>query len=508
MKQLKVIKSTFDSQKTSIIKASFNESVTLESNSRIWLDKLSMTILSGNTTGIVLPEQVIQLSTNSTSDAENIPFRTIIIPAGTYATVQDLVDTMNQQINAIFNSNPIQFSNGLITDIGLSVLVTEEPSSKNITIAYEGVNVETSPNFVLTNCSLTGGYFVPPNANAYTAIQPMPLIRGGLQVLFKILPPANLGANFVEFGLYDGNLSTSNPVYTIKLQGGSWYYGNSGTYTLFPDQTIFNVATATDPDTYYCFYTDPNDAGHLRFGAFDTDNHLDYDISPVDAFIGFNFLDSHFFQVQGITNGAALPVLIGNPYLTLPQTLSVDNKGYYVNHAAYIPKEYVSVAPLTLGNYPDIPQPASERTMNFVFTSAAFLANGLGFNSLGFSYSGFTNTITGSSIVGFVNYYDLALDVLNIPIQNYISSDTTTGRVNCLAYFTPQRLDENNNNVFIFENKNLTFLDIMNKEKMVVESLDFRLYNAVNPNSVLKIQGLSFNIFIDSPSDGRLVRID
>jgi hypothetical protein len=48
----------------------------------------------------------------------------------------------------------------------------------------------------------------------------------------------------------------------------------------------------------------------------------------------------------------------------------------------------------------------------------------------------------------------------------------------------------------------------MNKEKMNVESLQFRLYNVVDPNSIFNIQGLSFNVFIDSPSDGRLVRID
>jgi hypothetical protein len=96
---------------------------------------------------------------------------------------------------------------------------------------------------------------------------------------------------------------------------------------------------------------------------------------------------------------------------------------------------------------------------------------------------------------------------LNVPIENYISSQTTTGRTNTIAYFTPVRLDAVNSNVYTFENKNLTFLNIGNKTPMVIESLQFRLYNVSNPQSVFNIQGLSFNIFIDSPQEG-FVRIE
>ena len=125
------------------------------------------------------------------------------------------------------------------------------------------------------------------------------------------------------------------------------------------------------------------------------------------------------------------------------------------------------------------------------------LANGLGFSQLAFSYAGISNTITGTELVGFVNYFDMALDILNIPLQSYISSEAQTGRSNTLVYFTPVRLDNNNNNVYIFENKNLTFLDIQNIDKFVIESLQFRLYNVSQPNAIFNIQGLSFNLFIE-----------
>lgn len=517
MKQLKVIKSTFNSSQSSIINASFNESITLEPNSRIWLDKLSMTILSGDTTGITLPRQIIQLSTNSTSDDQNIPFRNIIIPAKTYATIQDLIDEMNNQINASFNSNPIQFSNSLVSDIGLAVLVSEDPTSKRVTIAYQGVDVETQNDAIITDCILTpagtttDSYFEPQSTTeTYSVIYPTNLLQGALQVLFKLQTPANLQNNYVEFGLYFSVDVDAEALFTIKLENGVWYWCNFDTCTQFADQSIFNNATSTDPNTYYCFYIDPNDSGHLRFGVFDVDAKTIYGVTPLGAFGGFEFTSGYHYQIRGDQNGSASPVLVSQPYMTypLPDTIAVDDNGIYVNHAGYIPKQYITNQQITLGQYPDIPQDASERTMNFIFNSAQTLANGLGILSLGFSYSGYVNTYTGSGITGFVNYFDMGLDILNIPIQNYISSDSQTGRVNTLAYFTPSRLDNDNNNVFIFENKNLTFLDIMNKDKMNVESLQFRLYNVTEPNSVFNIQGLSFNVFIDSPSDGKIVRID
>jgi hypothetical protein len=517
MKQLKVIKSTFNTAQTTIINASFNESITLEPNSRIWLDKLSMTILNGNTSGITIPQQVIQLSTNSTSDDQNIPFRNIIIPAGTYSTIQSLIDTMNNQINASLNSNPIQFTNSLVSDIGLAVLVSEDPTTKKVTIAYQGVDVETQADAVPTDCiltpagSTTDSYFEPESTTeAYSVVYQTPLLQGALQVLFKLQTPVDVEQNYVEFGLYL-NIDNDDPaLFTIKLEDGVWYWGNFDVYTPFDDQTIFDNTTSTDPNTYYCFYIDPNDIGHLRFGVFDVDSKTTYGTTPLGAFNGFEFTSGYHYQIRGDQNGSAEPVLVSQPYMTypLPTTISVDDNGTYVNHTGYIPKQYISNQQITLGAYPDIPQEASERTMNFIFNSAQTLANGLGILSLGFSYSGYVNTYTGTGIIGFVNFFDMALDVLNIPIQNYISSDSQTGRVNTLAYFTPQRLDNDNVNVFIFENKNLTFLDIMNKEKMNVESLQFRLYNVVDPNSIFNIQGLSFNVFIDSPSDGRLVRID
>jgi len=504
MKQLKVIKNSIDTQKSSIIQASFNDTIVVQPNSRIWLDKLQMTILSGNTTGIFLPEQFIQLSTNATNDESNVPFRTITIPSGNYTTIQALIVELNNRINGILNSNPVQFSNSQVTDIGLFVLVSEDITDKSITIQYSGVNVEPQTLTNITDCSVTTvssvDYYDPDsNTSPYSVVFPRPLINGALQVLFKMIIPATIGTNILEFGIYPDTTTTSSPYFTVKLDAGIWYYGNFGTYEPFDDQTIFSNANSTGVDNYYCFYIDPNDAGKLRFGLFNVDTHTAIGLTSTGAYAGFIFNDEYYYQIRGNQNSAVTPVLVGVPDMTCwdASTFATDAYGNFVVHTGFLPKNYIGSPELSLGAYPDIPQLAVPRTMAFDFTAAQFLANGLGFSQLAFSYAGISNTITGTELVGFVNYFDMALDILNIPLQSYISSEAQTGRSNTLVYFTPVRLDSNNNNVYVFENKNLTFLDIQNIDKFVIESLQFRLYNVSQPNAIFNIQGLSFNLFIE-----------
>lgn len=511
MKQLKVVKETLNTQNTSIIQASFNETITIAPNSRIFLDKLTMTVLSGNTSGISIPAQIIQFSPNHTSDTDNIPFKTVVIPAGTYSTIQDLIDVMNDKLNGALNSNPVQFVNNVLPDIGLSLKVLEDVPNKTVSVAFDQVNVEYKTDAILTDCTLGANqvvynsrFFIPSStSDDYNVVYPTPLLQGALQILFKIAAPVDLEDNTVEFGLFDSPTGV-NSVFSILLENGIWYYKNNGVATVMPDQSIFlDQLSTTD---YYCFYIDPNEPSKLRFGSFNTVSKTDYGITPPGAFAGFDFNTSYFYQIIGNQNNSTLPVLVGQPYLTYNETATQDNRGWFTDPALYLPKDYVYSPSITLGAYPAIPTLAEQRTVSFNFSQGEFLSTGLGL-PIQWSYTGFENIITGTTITGFVNYFDLGLDLLNVPIENYISSQTTTGRTNTIAYFTPVRLDVVNSNVYTFENKNLTFLNIGNKTPMVIESLQFRLYNVSNPQSVFNIQGLSFNIFIDSPQEG-FVRIE
>lgn len=83
MKQLKIVADQYNSQ-FSVSQARFNESITLAPHSRIWLDKISMNILSSGGDGTyTIGAQTI--SFNPTNLPFTSLFKTFTIPAGTYS---------------------------------------------------------------------------------------------------------------------------------------------------------------------------------------------------------------------------------------------------------------------------------------------------------------------------------------------------------------------------------------------------------------------------------------
>ena len=77
--------------------------------------------------------------------------------------------------------------------------------------------------------------------------------------------------------------------------------------------------------------------------------------------------------------------------------------------------------------------------------------------------------------IDFQNYYDIALDVLNLDLSTYVGSSGTSastdtsqvyykqrisGKKNTLAYFIIQRLQPDES-IFFSESKQLIFLDII-----------------------------------------------
>jgi hypothetical protein len=507
MKQLKVLKTDLNLNKGSIVHASFNESITIRENSRIWLDKLAMVVLSNTPNGISIDEQGILISTNHTTDATFRAYRTIVFPSGRYQTIQDVLSTLNNVTNAMLNSNPVQLANFKPTDIGLSILWTQDPTTKKIVCAYEGVDVKVQTDGVLSDCTITpdtGFNYILPNSDTsdYSAIYPTPLIRGGLVCEFKMEIPSDLEDNVLEVGMFDGPTAGANSLFTVALINGEWFFSRNGVLSA-TTSPIFSNATASGVNNYYAFYIDPTDPGLLRFGAFNVQTHVILGSSPVGQFTGFNFTTPLYFQVRGNANNSVEYVKVGEPFLTYP-TLSVDNRGHYQDLTKYISPLYVS--PVLTGNqsqYPSTPQPALFRTMAIDFTNAQFLSTGLGFQSLTYQNNGFQNSFISESFQSFTNYFDLALSILNLPLESYISSDDESGRQNTLAYFTPQRSDLNSSNTYIYEARTETFLDLNNKVPLQIESLSFRIYNVQEPNSTFQVSSLSFNIFIEDGKEDK-----
>ena len=153
------------------------------------------------------------------------------------------------------------------------------------------------------------------------------------------------------------------------------------------------------------------------------------------------------------------------------------------------------------------------RTIQLDFTSAPLLINSLGFN---------TNILQGNvsdtailvrqaeSGIDFQNYYDIALDVLNLDLQTFVGSSGVSastdvsqayyksrisGKKNTLAYFIIQRLQPDES-IFFSESKQLIFLDIDNREPMSISSLQFRLYN-VDSQIPVNFSTASFNLYVE-----------
>jgi len=136
---------------------------------------------------------------------------------------------------------------------------------------------------------------------------------------------------------------------------------------------------------------------------------------------------------------------------------------------------------------------------------------GLGFTNIINYLVGTSGSITGANPVGFVNFFDLALDCYNFTLESYMSSPSTKGRVAAIGYFVPVPTSSaSGQTMFYAENKQLTFIDIRNKVPQVIESLNFRLYNPQNPKQTFLLSNVSFTLFIEGGverEDGLLVRL-
>ena len=153
------------------------------------------------------------------------------------------------------------------------------------------------------------------------------------------------------------------------------------------------------------------------------------------------------------------------------------------------------------------------RIIQLDFHSAPLLINSLGFNTNIIQGNVSDTTIfvrNANAGIDFQNYYDIALDVLNLDLSTYVGSSGTSastdtsqvyykqrisGKKNTLAYFIIQRLQPDES-IFFSESKQLIFLDIENKEPMSISSLQFRLYN-VDSQIPVNFSTASFNLYVD-----------
>jgi hypothetical protein len=527
MKQLKIIASSYDSQ-VSVSQASFNESITIAPNSRIWLDKVSMNILStGGNGDIIIQGQTITFNPDRTnSQTTTALFRSFVIPAGSYA-LSDLLAVIQDGFNSNLYSS-IAFDSGNRTpDLGIGFLVSSSVASKGqtVSIAFVAATCETRNDPITVNIDLNGDNWLildqtqPASVNYTTT----PLLKGALLVNTSIaVDGGNYTDNEISLGLFpavQGATQDSDLQYGLRYDGTTslWYIVNGPSEVPITASALLNNDTnnAGWPNKRFTFFIDPADfaSNGLRFAVVDAVSHAIIYQTPLGAFAGYTTDENWYygiFTTPSLTNNT---IIFKDPFITYQPNVLNDNVGTYIDFPSIGTKTYVGIIPNPVSAFPVFPYiNPPVRNVVIKFVDSQQLGFGLGFGTSTLpTIVGVSGIITAPNPVNFINFVDLAMDILNLPLQTYISARSstsgTTGRTNTLAFFTPQPQNSSSTSLYSFENKNVTFIDIGNKDPLVIESLQYRIYNPLDLNSFFVFSNLSINMFISEPSEGGDVRI-
>jgi len=112
--------------------------------------------------------------------------------------------------------------------------------------------------------------------------------------------------------------------------------------------------------------------------------------------------------------------------------------------------------------------------------------------------------INGLLPIGFIANQEYELDILDLPLESYVSNpERNSGRVNGIVFFTPSLLNPGvvGSSNFVYDSRTLFPLSIKNEYPMVLESLSFRLFSPTQPNVPINFEGISFNMYIKSKED-------
>ena len=517
MKQLKIIADQYNSQ-YSVAQARFNESITLAPHSRIWLDKISMNILSSGGDGTyTIGAQTITFCPSKLPGTATSQYKTFIIPAGTY-TLPSLLTKIQDGFNSSLNSNPAFNSIGRVCDLGLGFLVTSAipPQKTNpvVSLAFVGATCERRNDALPFNFVLSGDTWNPTagSPTQCAIVFPTGLLKGALLIQTSFYTASGtMGTNECKFGLYNP-LPTNTLQYGIQFEAGVWSIVNGANTTAITNQAVFNNGVATFRTKLYCFYIDPVDtqANGLRFGIIDVSGATPTILytTPLGAFAGYTTGQNYLYQLESVNDPS--PMYWLDPYITYQPNTLTDNVGTYIDFASIGARTYLggTTAP-SLTTYPVLPLTAPPvRNVVIKFVNSTTLAFGLGFGTTTLpTIVGSSGIITADNAVNFIDFIDLALDILNLPLATYTSSSGITGRTNTLSYFTPQPQNATSTSLYTYENKNITFIDINNEQPLVLEALQYRVYNPQDLNSYFVFANLSITMFISEPEEGADVRI-
>ena len=220
-------------------------------------------------------------------------------------------------------------------------------------------------------------------------------------------------------------------------------------------------------------------------------------------FPGFDFNQNYYFGIQGDYTSVdedSKPVSFLNLGIIYQSNINTDTFGVHWDYTSFKSPEYLTLFDLGLveGALPP------NRIVEFDFTTASILQSGLGFISTIFDLGSTVGVTTASYIAedpfGFNDWYDLMLMCPTLQIESYTATADRFfgGRVNALCYFQPVPASSATSTIFSYDNKELVFLTLSNREPINMNTFQFRIAYADSPNgsNFLKCDSVSFNLYI------------
>tara|TARA_R110000868_G_scaffold315087_2_gene576008 strand:- start:214 stop:1872 length:1659 start_codon:yes stop_codon:yes gene_type:complete len=530
MKQLKIIVTDYSITNSSgIININFNQSINIPPYSSLALDKISMEILP-NPSGLITLQADQEVSIITQVFGTKITqARSFVLRGGQYSYntgntgtantsgYPDILQTLNSLCNGILIGTP-KLPNTPEVDYGLGFRWSGALDTSVYKVSLDVFQVDFKSGAggeprapLLQNADLTflnmsspagpdNGYVSNQKGNYYVYTNKT-LIQGCMQsnIDLRAKDYSDAGATF-SYGLALPPQAGSTPIilYGIKAIDNKFYILNNGVQGDEIASAFFLAGPTTVVNVY--LYTDDT-TGHLRLAVAKSTNNVSY-TTNINTYTGFSFNTAYCLAVTGNSTKDVANVsnVFQNWRAFFQPNLSTDNNGTFYNTP--ISKSYVST--------PNLGADTPNRQIQVNFSKAPLLINNLGFglNILQGNVSSI-NTLVFNAINGidFQNWYDLALDVLNLSLENYVGSSGassissgTNGKRNTLSYFVVQRLTESES-IFFAESKQLVFLSLENRETVSVSTLQFRIYNCAT-NVPVNFATASFNIYVGDKSDG------
>jgi len=480
MKQLKIISTDYDPQTGGLINVNFNEPILVEPNATMAMDKFSMDV-QGVSTNIEIPAQTVDINTNYGVNTS----RPAIVSAGKYATVTDLLAEMNTAFNGILNTDDTNNSENTPTDNGLFFLNFIDEKTKHVAMGFGSLAIDyTSENWTLVNLiedTVDGNKELSAeNVGEYALLTGVPTVRGGVDIGLTLQCDVNSANHTFRYGLFDAS-DNELLLYGIEKVGTNFYYVNNSRSVLIPSTHFINHT-----EYIHQFFVEN---GQLRYQIYDANDNVIY-VLPSGAFDGFSFNTTYYFEIIGnnteLTNA---PIFI-NLGICYQSGIDVNTFGVFWDYASFTSNKYLKRFPL-VGATP-------ERTILYDFTISPILQNGLGFSAVTYDVGPATTlSIVAENSVKFDTFYQLALQIPSIQLESYIANSAarTGSRENNICYFTPQKSSQTNKSVYVWENYELVFVSLSNKQAINLNSIQFRVIDVATRQPV-QAESVSFNLYI------------